>query len=171
MPVPASYPRVSLATHSRAALTAIRLTTEGMNASFSGDPGRRTLGLLGELAASLYLFGSDAPFYNARELQAAHKPTPDLYPYDGIEIKTLCRPTHALAPIEHVFESEDDTLYVRYAGADQNDGPAFEMLGWITADAARCIWQQTQNSFTDGWRCIPVGCLTPAYTCPWRLES
>jgi hypothetical protein len=173
MPPHASYPRVSLATHSHAALTAIRLTTEGMHASASGDPGRRTMGLLGELAASLYLFASHVPFYEARERQAKHLPTPDLYPYDGLEIKTLTKPSHVLAPVDHVFNLDEpvDTLYVRYAGTDQPDTSAFDMIGWITAEAARCIWNESQRTFTDGWRCIPVGCLTPADTCPWRLES
>jgi hypothetical protein len=148
-----------------------RLTVRGMNPSVTGDPGRRTLGLLGELAASLYLFHSDVPWLEARERQAMNTPTPDLYPYDGLEIKTLTKPSHALAPVNHAFDVEVDTLWVQFTGTDEPDAPSFDIVGWLTASQARAIWNESQRTFTDGWRCIPVECLSPAHTCPWRLEA
>ena len=171
MPSTPSYPRVSVAAQCRAAMLVSRLTVSGMNASFTGDPGRRTLGLLGELAASLYLFHSDVPWLEARERQAMKWRTPDLFPYDGLEIKTLTKPSHALAPVNHAFDVEVDTLWVQFTGTDEPDAPAFDIVGWLSARQARAIWNESQRTFTDGWRCIPVECLSPAETCPWRLEA
>lgn len=161
--------RVSLARRSDAALLVARLTEDGMAQSFTGDPARRKIGLLGELAASLYLFGSDVPWLLARERQAGGQPTCDLYPYHGLEVKTLACPTHVWLPVSAAFRGDEDLFFVRYLGPDTDDAPAFELLGWLTAHAARTIWSIGKDTFTNGVQRIPVGCQSPPDSCPWRF--
>jgi len=167
-----SYPRVSVRPQSNAAMLVGRLTAEGMRQSFAGDAGKRMKGLLGELAASLYLFHSDVPWLEARERQGRGEQTPDLWPYEGLEVKTLTVPTHELAPVRHVvgYSRDVDTIYLRFIGEDEEDAPSFEVLGWISARAALATWSIAETRFPNGWECIPVGCLAPAETCPWRQD-
>jgi hypothetical protein len=173
MPSTPSNPRVSIGSYQQLAEAIIRQSTDaGMFETMRRrDPDRLVTGLLGELAASLYIFYSIDPWVQARNRQFQNRPTPDLYPYKGLEIKTLCSPTHALAPIDHVFRSDVSTFYVRFLGENAETGRAYEMLGWLTALQARTIWESSQTTFSDGWRCIPVGCLTPPDLIPWRVDD
>jgi len=163
-----SYPRVSIKSYRPVAEAAISRSIDvGMEFALR-RPGadRRDCGLFGELAASLYLFHNADPWFQARNRQYEKRATPDLYPYSGLEIKTLCDPGHKRAPVEHVFRSNVDTFYVRSVAEN-----TFEMIGWLPAAQSRAIWQLGKTSFTDGWRFIPVECLSPAETCPWRVEA
>jgi len=162
-----SYPRVSIKSYRPLAEAAIARSIDvGMELSLlRPDSARRDCGLLGELAASLYLFHNADPWFQARNRQYEKRSTPDLYPYTGLEIKTLCDPSHRRAPVDHMFRNDVDTFYVRFS-----EDNTFEMIGWLRAAQAQAIWQLGQTTFTDGWRFIPVECLSPAETCPWRVE-
>ena len=144
------------------------LLREDVSSMIEARRDRRTIGFAGEIAACIYLTGSDVMWL---ETQHRWRTTgieqSDLWAFPTLEMKTLTDVSYTRMPLATPYEKIPrpcvDFFATRYVG-----GSMFEMLGWITNRASVAIWSMDLKRFPTGTPCINVDVLSPASTCPWR---
>ena len=146
------------------------LLHEGMASMIEPRRERRVIGFAGEIAACIYLTGSDSLWYDTQDRwdQTGIEQS-DLWAFPTLEIKTLTDVAYTRMPLNTPYETIPrpgvDFFATRYAG-----GRLFEMLGWISNRASVAIWSMNLQRFRTGAPCINVDVLSPPSTCPWKVN-
>jgi hypothetical protein len=139
------------------------------------DQRRRLIGTAGEVAASIFLTGTDDAFRSTfRERLSVDKgyETPDLEAFPDLEVKTvphhLERPHFAIAAAGQRDPKVCDYLVLRCCDVNAT---AFEVLGWMPKGLIEQTFDACGGRFPSGSPRLPVDCLFPAISCPWRLVA
>ena len=127
----------------------------------------RTMGFLGEAAASIFLTGSDEAFLETWRQMVDQPDKPDLDRFPDIEIKTvpdIKSPHFAIGNGFTKTVKETNYLVFRKIRIDR-----IKVEGWLPAEEIQIAYDSsTGRRFPSGTPILPTWMLHPSESCPWR---